>query len=210
MQDLDRAKQEDSGRRLEWVFVDVSGGFEQLGMQTFNGKNQSFVAGLVKTSASGGAVTAAAGARLLFFTVLLRGKVGVFDTGQLFRVGPELGFHIPIGNIEPHVSLGAGYGAMANLHDQVAGVAAPLLSLRGAYGRVGAGVDFFVAPVFSLGLNVTGEILGLFRPALTPAEVAELKTTLPAGPAMGVDALGSSGTGVGGTVAVTGVAALHF
>jgi hypothetical protein len=209
-QRLDQAHAEDSGRRLEWVWIDASGGFEQLGMQTFNGGNQGFVGGLVKTSSSGGVVNLAAGARLLFFTLLLRGRVGVFDTGQLFRVGPEVGFHVPLGRIEPHVELGAGYGAMANLKDEVGGVAASLLPLRGFYARVGAGVDFFLAPAFSLGLNVTSELLALFRGSLTPAEVSQLKLMLPPARASSADLLTSTGTGLGGTLAVTGVAALHF
>jgi hypothetical protein len=204
---LDWAKTEDSGRTLEWVWIDAGGGFEQLGMQTFNASNQGFVGNLVKTSSSGGVVSAAVGARLLFFTVTVRGRVGVFDSGQLYRVGPEAGFHIPLGNVEPHVSLGLGYAAVGNLHDTVGGAAAPSIGLRGVYTRAGAGLDYFVVPAFSLGLEVTSELLALFRPALTPAEVTVLKPKLPTGQA---DLLASSGSGLGGTVAVTAVAGLHF
>ncbi len=208
MRELDAARAEDSGRKLEWVWIDARGGFEQLGMQTFKG-GDGFVGNLVKTSSSGGNVSAALGARLLFLTLLLRGSIGVFDSGQLYRLGPEVGFHVPLGNVEPHVSVGAGYAAVGGLKDEVGGAAASLLALRGGYGRVGVGVDYFVAPVFSIGLAVSAELLGLVRPALTPDEVTVLTSKLPAGNASVTD-LATSGSGIGGTLAVTAVAGLHF
>jgi hypothetical protein len=204
---LDWAKTADSGRGLELLWFDAGGGFEQLGMQTFNGSNQGFVGNLVKTSSSGGVVSASAGVRLLYFTFTVRGAVGVFDSGQLYRVGPEAGFHVPLGNVEPHVSLGLGYAAVGDLRDTVGGAAAASIGLHGLYARVGVGVDYFVVPAFSLGITATTELLALFRPALTTAEVSLLKPKLPSGQA---DLLASSGTGLGGTVALTAVAGLHF
>jgi hypothetical protein len=209
---LDQAKQDDSGRHLAWVWVDVDGGFEQLGMQTLNGGSQGFVAGFVDTSASGGVVGAAAGARLLFATLLLRLRAGVFPSGELYRVGPEVGLHIPFGRIEPRLALGLGYAGVGNLHDTVGGAAAALMSLRGFYTRVGAGLDYFVVPAFSLGLDASAELLGLVRPALTSAEVQQIQKS------PGVDAahqasatmLTASGTGWGGTIALTGRLGLHF
>ena len=211
---LDQAKQDDSGRGLTWLWIDVNGGFEQLGMQALNGGNQGFVAGFVKTSSSGGVVDAGVGAQLLLFTLLLRGRIGVFDSGQLYRVGPEVGFHVPLGRVEPHVALGVGYAGMGGLHETVAldSVAASAFSLRGFYARLDAGIDYYPTPVFSFGADVSAELLGLFRPALTADEVqlitaaAGLSTSL----AKSAPLLLASGTGWGGTFAVTGVAGLHF
>jgi hypothetical protein len=209
---LDQAKQEDSGRRLEWVWADIDGGFEQLGLQTLNGGSQGFVAGFVNTSSSGGALGAAAGARLLFLTLLLRLRAGVFDSGALYRIGPEVGFHIPFGRVEPHFAFGLGYAGMGNLRDTQGGVAASLMSLRGFYTRVGAGLDYFVVPVFSLGVDASTELLGLFRPALDAVAVQKIQNSA------GIDGvhkanaglLASSGAGWGGTIALTGQVGLHF
>jgi len=212
-QQLDQAKIDDAGRRLEWVWVDVHGGFEQLGMQTFNGGQRGFVAGLVNTSSSGGFVAAGVGARLLYFTFLLRGRVGVFDSGQLYRVGGEAGFHVPFGRIEPRLSLGTGYAGMNNLRDAAsAGGGASTLALHGFYVRADAGVDYYLTPLFSLGVGLSADLLGLFRPALSMAEVQVIKANaaIPAGVRSGADVLTMSGAGWGGTLGVTALAGLHF
>lgn len=209
---LDAAKREDSGRRLEWVWADVNGGFEQLGLQTLNGGDQGFVGGLVKTSSSGGVVGAAAGARFLYLTLLLRARVGVFDSGQLYRVGPEVGFHVPMGRLEPHASLGLGFAAMGNLHDTVGGAAAAAMALRGFYTRLSAGVDYFPTPAFSLGVGVSSDLMVLVRPSLTQAQVMQIQSSpgITAAQKSGAALLTQTGTGVGGTVAATAMAGLHF
>lgn len=170
-QRLDDARQSDAGRRLEWVWIDAHGGFEQIGLTTFKGDKA--LTGAAPTSGSSGVVGAGLGARLLFFTFLVRGRIGIGPLGKLYRIGPEVGFHVPLGRVEPHVALGAGYAAFGG----------DLAGLRGGYGRVNAGVDYFLASVFSLGLDVSGEILGTRM---------------------------ADASGVGGTVAITGVAGLHF
>ena len=208
---LDEARQEDSGRRLEWVWADVTGGFEQLGLQTLNGGDLGFVGGLVNTSASGGAVSAGIGARLLYFTLLLRGRIGIFNNGQLYRIGPEAGFHVPLGRVEPHVALGLGFATMGNLHDNVGG-AASAITLRGFYTRVSAGLDYYLAPAFSLGLDVSTDLLGLVRPSLTMPQVQLIQASpgLSAAQKTTAGLLTSTGTGWGGTVAACALLGLHF
>ena len=204
---LDQAKQDDAGRRLEWVWIDAQGGFEQLGMQTFSG-GPAFSGGYFPTSSSGGVVSVAAGARLLFLTLVVRGRAGVFNSGQLFRVGPEVGFHIPLGRIEPHVELGAGYAAVANLHDTVGGAAGTAITLRGLSTRAGVGLDYFVAPVVSLGIDLSADLLGLFRSALSAEQIKVLQNLAPP---MGSPALlAQSSSAWGGTVAVTAVLGIHL
>jgi hypothetical protein len=181
---LDAAKAQDAGRRLEWVWIDAHGGFEQVGLVTLGGTQQQLTGGKVPTSASGGVVGAGVGVRLLYLTLLVRGRIGVSAIGQLYRVGLEAGFHVPLGRVEPHVELGGGYAALGGLP--------AMLAIQGGYGRLGAGLDYFVAPVFSIGADVSAEILGTHRSAA--ASVA-----------------GDAGaSALGGTVAVTAVLGLHF
>jgi len=208
---LDEAKAEDAGRKLEWVWVDVEGGFEQIGLETFSG-GTSFLGGMVPTSGSGGTVSAAAGVRLLFFTLLLRGKVGVFSAGQLVRFGLEGGFHIPFGRVEPRLAIGAGYAQMANLHDDVGGAAASAISLKGFHARAGAGIDYYVTPIFSIGGDLSAELLGLVRPALSQAQVTniEMSKSLSTTQVADVKLLSQSATAWGGTLAATAVLGLHF
>ncbi len=209
-EELDEAKRQDSGRGLEWVWIDVEGGFEQLGLQTFNAGTAAFLAGLVPTSASGGVVGVGVGARLLYFTLLLRGRVGIFDIGELYRLGLEGGFHVPLGRVEPRVALAAGYAQMANLHDVVGGAAGSAIALRGFHARVGAGLDYYVTPVFSIGGDVSGELLGLTRPALSMAQVTNIQKSAPANLQKSADLLLQSSSGWGGTLAATALLGLHF
>ncbi len=167
------------------------------------------MAGFADTSGSGGVVGVGAGARLLFFTLLLRGRVGVFGGGQLYRAGAEAGFHIPLGRLEPRLALGLGYAGVANLADTTGGVG---LSLRGFYTRADAGIDYYLAPAFSLGLGLSGELLGLTRAALSAAAIQQIdaSSAVPASLKTNAYLLAQSGSGWGGTLAVTTTAGLHF
>jgi hypothetical protein len=176
-------------------------------MAAFSG-GPALSGGFFPTSSSGGVVSVAAGARLLFLTIVVRGRVGVFDSGQLFRVGPEVGFHVPLGRVEPHVELGAGYAAMDNLHDSIGGAAGSAIALRGLDARAGVGVDYYVAPVFSLGLAASAGVLGLFRSALSTSQVTAIKSA--ATGAGSPDLLTQSASAWGGTVTVTAILGLHF
>jgi hypothetical protein len=212
IQRLDLAKRLDSGRGLDVVWIDAEGGFEQLGLQTFNGGDQGFVGGLVKTSSSGASVGAGAGAHLLFLTLLLRARVGVFDVGQLYRIGPEVGFHVPFGRVEPHAALGLGYAAVGGLKDTVGGSVAGDFALRGFYTRVTAGLDYYPTPVFSIGASLSTDLLVMVRPALSAAEVTYIQSlsNVSASQKSSAALLTSTGTGAGGTLAVSAVAGLHF
>ncbi|MFT3771149.1 MAG: hypothetical protein QM820_37515 [Minicystis sp.] len=154
-QKLDQSKRDDAGRKLEWVWIDAHGGFEQVGLTTFSGSSD-LTGGLVPTSSSGALVGVGAGVRLLFLTLLARGRLGVGSIGHLYRIGPEIGLHVPLGRIEPHVELGGGYAAFGHLAGNAGN-----LGLRGGYGRAGLGVDVFLASIFSLGLGFSGELLGM-------------------------------------------------
>jgi hypothetical protein len=206
-QRLDLARAVDSRRKLTWVRVDARGGFEMLGLTTFSG-GDALTGGVVKTSTPGGLISVGAGARLLFFTFLLRGALGVGGAGQMWRVGPEIGFHVPLGNVEPHLEIGGGYAAFGHVADQAGGVAGKLLSLRGGYGRVGAGVDYYLVPAVSIGGALSAELLGLKRPALTAAQVDAVTQAAPAGSTPSL--LAQSGSSVGGALSLALVLGLHF
>jgi hypothetical protein len=207
-QDLNKAKEEDSGRGLTWVWLNVEGGFEHVGLQTFNVDEENFTAGFIESSSSGGVIGAGLGFRLLFLTIGARGRVGFFPAWQLFSVGGEVGFHIPVGNLEPHFDFGFGYTALGSFSGAVSG-ANDAISIRGLDARVGGGFDYFITPVFSLGANVSWEFLALTRPGLSPEAVANLQTD-PNVDSARAQALAAEGSGYGSALAVTAVAGLHF
>ncbi len=208
-QELDKAKEQDSGRGIEWVYLNVEGGFQQVGLQTFNVDQQNFSAGFFDTSASGGVIGAGLGLRLLFFTLGGRGRLGLFKSWQLFSAGGELGIHIPIGNFEPRIDLGGGYVGLGNVTQNLTDTT---VSIRGYYARVGGGLDYYLTPVFSLGAAVSWEFMGLTRPGVSLDQINKIKGSLSSSDPQQAkaDALALDGTSYGSALAITGVLGLHF
>ncbi len=206
--DLDESKKKDSGRGLSWFWVEVEGGFEHVGLHTFNVDETALSAGLVATEASGGVIDAGVGAQLVFVTIGARARMGFFSDWQIGRIGGELGFRIPIGFIEPRFDLGGGYAALGSFD----GVVAEDVSIRGFYLRAGAGLDFYPLKWLSLGGHATFDFMGLTRPGLDPTQIADLTSDPSIGDlsAAQQQALAVDGSGYGASFALQGSIGLHF
>jgi hypothetical protein len=207
---LEKAKKADSGRGLEWVWVDVGGGYQHIGLQTFNPSETAFTAGFVSTTANAGLISGGVGLRLLFFTLGARGRIGFAGPFELFSLGPEVGAHFPVGNIEPHVELGGGWTGLGAFKGPVGDAGA--VSMHGFYVRLGGGADYYLTPVFSVGLAASFELLGLTRPGASPDQIAALKASSglsDADRARAVE-LGQKGSSFGGALGLTGQLGLHF
>lgn len=161
---LDAAKEKDSGRGLTWFWLEAGGGFEHLGLQTIDdgGRSEDPCVQVVNEecatlapdgdvdlsrTATGGMLDLGLGARLLFFTLGARGRLSILDRFTMLRVGPEVGLRIPIGSIEPRITLGGGY---ATIFDN---------PTTGGYVRVAGGLDYFVSTHFALGADLSGDLL---------------------------------------------------
>jgi hypothetical protein len=210
-EELEEAEEEDSGRGLSFVWLNFEGGFEHVGLQTFNVDETNFSAGFIETTATGAVLGAGLGAQLLFLTVGVRGRIGLLDAWQLFSVGGELGFRFPIGRFEPYFHLGAGYSAIGSFSSAVLGED-PSVSIRGFYARGGGGLDIFVTKIFSVGASATGEFMAMTRPGLDPSAVTDIQSqpTISDAQRVQAEALKLEGSGYGLAVAITGVAGLHF
>lgn len=208
--DLDKAKKDDSKRGLEWVWLNVEGGFSYVDLKTFVG-NDDFTFGFVDTQATGGMVGAGLGVRLVFITLGARGRIGFYDPWQMFTVGGELGVHIPIGRIDLHFALGGGYAALGSVNALAQG-AKDAIGIAGGYGRVNGGVDVYITPIFSVGVMASGDFLAMVRPGLSPDKIADIKNdpSISAAQAQAADGLGLEGSSYGTAVGVTGVLGLHF
>lgn len=201
-------KESDSGRGLSWFWIEAQGGFEHLGLQTFNVDEENFSVGLVETEASGGVLSAGIGAQIVFLTLGVRGRLGFFDAWQVGRIGGELGFKIPIGIFEPRFDLGAGYAALGNFD----GLIAETVTIRGFYARAGAGLDIYPASVIAIGAHASFDFMGLTRPELDPAKIAEIQQDPDVGdlPEAQEQALALEGSGYGAAFAIQGTVGLHF
>jgi len=159
---LEEAEEEDSGRGLEWIYFNVEGGYEHLGLETFKSDGLTY-AKTVSTSDSGMMVGAGAGIRLVFLTLGGRARVGMFDQWNVATINAELGIHIPIGALEPYFTFGGGYAFLGAMD---ATNWAGDVSIRGWDARAGFGLDYYVTPTFTIGGNLTGEALFLSRPGV--------------------------------------------
>jgi hypothetical protein len=193
---LDLADKEDSGRGLEFVWLNAELGPEYLGLQTLRNK------GLVDSSQihskdAGMMYGAGLGMRLLVFTFGARFRFGNFPDWELWTLNAEAGMHIPIGRIEPYVTLGGGYASLGAWNKSKVGP--EMKQAHGFDARAGFGVDFYLTNTFSVGGNFTGDMLILSRAgSVLGPQGSVLVAAQPSG----------SGIGLGGTLSA--VLGLHF
>jgi hypothetical protein len=202
-QELERAEREDSGRGLEFFYINAEAGGEHLGLQTFQSKNL-VDAGTVKTTQTGAVFGAGLGLRLVFITIGPRFRIGLFDQWQLWTLNGELGLRIPLGNIEPYFTFGGGYASVgAFSSDNVgAGLNSSEVDITGYNIRGGFGLDYYVSNTLSIGANLTGELLVLTRPGVDPSKIS--------GSGSAADVYAADGSSIGSGVTLTGVLGLHF
>lgn len=193
--DLEKADQEDSGRGLEWVWLNAEFGAQHLGLQTLKG--DSLVdPKLVKTTQTGMLFGAGLGVRLLVFTVGARFRLGNFSDWQLWTLDAEGGLRIPIGSLEPYVNLAAGYAALGSF--STSAPTASKASVKGFNVRIGVGLDYYVSNTFSVGGNLSGDLLFLSRSAQSGATGDEAAV------------YAKDGSSIGAGTTLTLVAGLHF
>jgi hypothetical protein len=197
--ELEEADKEDSGRGLEWFWLNAEVGAQHLGLQTFKA-NELVDAELVKTTQTGLLYGAGIGVRLLVFTAGVRFRLGSFSDWQLWTLDAEGGLRIPIGDLEPHFTVGAGYASLGSF--STTAPASSKADVKGFNARLGFGIDYYLSNTFSVGGNVSGDLLILSR-----AAVAEASSSM-----MGNEATvyAKDGSGIGAGATFTAVVGLHF
>ena len=203
---LARADKEDSGRGLEFVWLNGEVGAEYLGLETFKSKQLVDGGPVAKSKGLGAAYGAGLGARLLAFTFGARFRFANFEDYQLWTLNAEAGFHIPLGRLEPYGTLGVGYASLGDFkHKDRDPLTAPVdLKANGLDARIGAGLDYYVTNTLSVGANLTGEVLFLGRSAYSGSQATQIGSI----PLTGAYSQHGSGIGLGGTLSA--VVGLHF
>ena len=202
------APKESPKRGPTWFWLEAAGGFEYVGLHTFNVNEQALTAGFVDTESYGGDIGGGIGARFLILTLGLRGRMGFFKAWQLGRIGGELGIHIPISIFEPHVDLGGGYAALGSFNGIVP-VVPTQISIHGGYARASAGLDIYPVSQFSLGAVASFDFMALIRDGVSPADLTKLTNQNIITQAQS-KLLAVQGSGYGATFAIQGVVGLHL
>lgn len=206
--ELEKADREDSGRGLEFFYFNAEIGGQHLGLQTFKANNL-VDAGTVETTQTGLVYGAGLGLRLIFITIGPRFRLANFSKYDIWTLNAELGIHIPLGSVEPYFTLGGGYASMGSFGQKNigAGLNSEDVDITGYNIRGGFGIDIYLSDTFSLGANLTGEMIALTRPGVDPSKLNTGGTT--AGQAA-ADVYAADGSSIGAAAALTAVAGLHF
>ena len=208
--ELEEAEKKDSGRGLEWFFLEPEVGYEWIGLETFKSDGLTY-AKQVSTRDSGLMVGGTAGLRLVFLTLGARARLGMFDQWNVATFDGEAGVRFPLGSVEPYLSLGAGYAYLGSM--DTSGWGADDVEISGWNARAGFGLNIYVTNVLTIGANVTGEALFLKRPGVNLSSA-----TSSGGSGSTAEQLDEAsrklaqadGTGVGGALTASFVAGLHF
>jgi len=170
---LDDADKGDSGRGLEWVYIDVGGGGQFAAFEALKSSGITEIGGLPVHTLSSGKFgpyfSAGAGLRFLFFTLGPRFRFATFSDRDLWTLNLDLGWHIPFGNFEPYAFLGGGY-AKVPYHGSDS------TSASGFDVRLGGGFDYYLSRAFSLGAKLDVDVLRLeqtivFATSSTPSSI---------------------------------------
>jgi hypothetical protein len=198
---LERAEREDAGRGLEFLWVDVEGGYEYLALQAFH-SSHLLDGSAVADSDSGFALGLGAGVRLIFLTLGGRFRLARFSAWDLYTLDAELGLHLPVGDLEPSFTLAAGYAKLGSPSAEgVAEFDADRVDISGFNARLGANLDYYVNPLLSFGARSSFELLALWRGgAAQPASI----------PAATAATYARDGDGIGFGVTLSATVGLHF
>lgn len=206
--ELDESEEDDSGRGLTWFWIDLEGGYQYVGLETFTVDEEALSVGFEESDASGGYLGAGLGLQLIFLRIGPRFRVGFFDEWQLYSIDGEVGFRIPIGRIEPHFEVAAGYSALGSFGGMLANKP-DAVNIDGFNLRLGGGLDLFPSKYFSIGGVFSWEFLAMTRPGVDEATVAELQASGDANEAQ-ADLLRAEGSGYGTSITIGARLGLHF
>jgi hypothetical protein len=196
---LAEADREDSGRGLEFVWLNGELGVQHLGLETFSA-NDLLGPDVPKRKYTSLIAGAGVGARIVFLTVGARFRYAYAKELEHFNVGLEGAVHFPLGALEPYGGLGVGYARVLNVVREVpldGADATEMQPITGVDARLFGGVDYYLTNMFSVGVNVSGDVLFLFRSASDGAD-------------SGSDVYVRKGKSIGAGVTATAVGGLHF
>jgi len=201
-QSLKAADESDSGRGLQFVWLNAEAGFQYLSLNTFHANNLVDSA-FVKTSQAGAVYGLAAGLRLVFLTLGARFRLSDFSAWQLWTLDAEAGLRMPIGRVEPYFTFDAGYASLGAFAGANSALNLQSANIHGWNARLGFGLDFYLTKVVSVGALMTGDVLYLKRSRVP---------NLPTDPALAAAAkvYANDGSSVGGAATLTGVLGFHF
>lgn len=198
---LDEAEKRDAGRGLQFAYLNGEFGYQNLGLRTLSSKG--LLAESADANGQGFMFSVGAGVRVLYFTLGGRFRRGRTQDFGLWSLGAELGLRVPIGSFEPYGLLELGYAGVFSMSYSSLGLSASgnLQGMGGMNTRVGGGFDYYFSDSFSMGAQMSGQLLFLKRPASEGEPLCSGEQDCP---------YDESGSGTGAGMTVSAIVGLHF
>lgn len=213
--DREREEEDEEEFGEELVWLDARAGYSAMDMVVFEANKTLLTAGLIPSSIGGPSMAAGLGVRLWFVTIGPRLTLTVFDTPEgrqgdfnLWSADGEIGLRIPLGRVEPHLTVAAGYSAVGGISDAVEPIG-DSYSITGANVRAGAGLDVYITENVSVGADGSAEALILSRPGVPLAELAAAREVGTISQAE-AEILEADGAATGYALTVVGGVGVHF
>lgn len=177
LQELDTAEREDSGRRFELFWIDGTLGGSYIDMRQFSQTSLQ----LEKASAGGPAFSLGAGVRFVVLVLGARVRYNALSSFNMWQMNGELGLKFPIRSWDLLVGGHGGYSFVGRVGDAALATStttptnADAVKVRGFNAGLDVALDYYVSPMFSVGVGGTADALFLNRPpADLPPQYAQL------------------------------------
>jgi hypothetical protein len=145
---------------LDLFFFEAESGAAYVGLQTLNVK-RDVVPTSTRSEDVGGFFGLLGGVKLLFLSIGPHAKFGRFQDWDLWTLDLDVGFHAPLGAVEPFLRLGGGYTHLSRAFDKVRNGGS--LRSDGYNLSLALGADYFVTRYLTVGARFSGELIGLHR-----------------------------------------------
>jgi hypothetical protein len=147
-------------KRSDFLFLEGETGAQYVGLETLSVK-RDVIPTLARREDIGAFVGAMAGAKLIFLSVGPHLRWGHFTDWDLWTLDLDVGFHAPLGSVEPFIRLGGGYARLVRAFDRLNDSRG--LTTHGYHLALTVGADVFFANSFTLGGRVSGDLFALHR-----------------------------------------------
>lgn len=167
-QQLNTAEREDSGRGLEFFYVNGGAGFSYVGLPSYGPPGYRFT----QSSAVGPELDLGLGVRLLVLTIGPRVRFHPLTGYDLIQANLEVAVHLPLGSLDLYGGVHGGYSMMAKTKKAFEGAATTTNSVGMSGGDVGLdlGADYYLSSLFSIGGALSGEVIFLKTSDLPPPD----------------------------------------
>lgn len=156
-QTLNQSESEDSGRGLEFFYLNGGVNATYVGMDTFSNSQL----GVNSTKHLGPAFDLGLGLRLLIITIGPRVRFSPLSAFNLWQIDGEAAIHVPIGALDIWVGAHGGYALAGALN------APNDTTVHGLDLGADFGIDYYLTKNFSIGADASGGFFFLKRPSIS-------------------------------------------